>query len=101
MAATKANATAIQELGMQLGVVHHELVACAALKPIVDDIRYSQLTKIWDNIKKVEAKSLADFSTVNDGVNWLDSKFMDGLDMVNICVDELLLAQKSPPRSSK
>ncbi len=96
-AATKANATAIQELGTQLGVVHHELVACAALKPIVDDIRYSQLTKIRDNIKKVEAKSSADFSAVNDGVNWLDSKFMDGLDMVNICVDKLLSTQKSPP----
>ena len=45
-AATKANATAIQELGMQLGVVCHDLVACAALKPIVDEIRYSQLPKI-------------------------------------------------------
>jgi hypothetical protein len=40
-AATKANATAIQELGTQLGVVCHKLVACAALKPIVDDIRYN------------------------------------------------------------
>jgi hypothetical protein len=45
-AATKANATAIQELGMQLSVVRHELVACAVLKPIVDDLKYSQLTKI-------------------------------------------------------
>jgi hypothetical protein len=38
-AATKANVTAIQDLGMQLGAVHHDLVACAALKPIVDEIR--------------------------------------------------------------
>jgi hypothetical protein len=95
--ATKANTTAIQELGMQLGVVHHNLVACAALKPIVDDIRYSQLPKIRDNIKKVDTKSLADFSTVTDDVHRLESKFMDSLDMVNTCVDELLHAQKSPP----
>jgi hypothetical protein len=96
-AATKANATAIQELGMQLGVVCHDLVACAALKPIVDEIRYSQLPKIWDNIKKVDTKSSADFSTVNDDVHRLKSKFMDGLDMVNTRVDKLLRAQKSPP----
>jgi hypothetical protein len=96
-AATKENATAIQELGMQLGVVRHELVVCAALKPIVDDIRYSQLTKIRDNIKKVDTKSSADFSTVTDDVHRLDSKLMDGLDMVNTRVDELLCAQKSPP----
>jgi hypothetical protein len=70
------------------------------LKPIVDDIRYSQLPKIWDNIKKVETKSSADFSTVNDDVHWLESKFMDGLDMVNTCVDELLCAQKPPPQPS-
>ncbi len=99
-AATKANATAIQELGTQLGVVRHDLVACAVLKPIVDDIRYSQLLKIWDNIKKVETKSSADFSTVNDDVHRLESKFMDGLDMVNTRVDELLRAQKSPPQPS-
>jgi hypothetical protein len=96
-AATKANATGIQELGMQLGVVHHDLVACAALKPIMDEIRYSQLLKIWNNIKKVDTKSLADFSTVNDDVHRLESKFMDGLDMVNTHVDKLLHAQKSPP----
>jgi hypothetical protein len=97
MAATKANATAIQELGMQLGVVRHDLVACAALKPIMDKIRYSQLPKIRDNIKKVDTKSSLDFSTVNDDVHWHESKFMDGLDMVNTRVDELLRAQKSPP----
>jgi hypothetical protein len=96
-AATKANATAIQELGTQLGVVHHDLVVCAALKPIVDEIRYSQLPKIQDNIKKVDTKSLVDFSMVNDDVHWLESKFKDGLDMVNTRVDELLCAQKSPP----
>jgi hypothetical protein len=96
-AATKANATAIQELGMQLRVVRHNLVACAALKPIVDDIRHSQPPRIWDNIKKVDTKSLADFSMVTDDVHWLESKFMDGLDMVNTRVDELLCAQKSPP----
>jgi hypothetical protein len=96
-AATKANATAIQELGTQLGVVHHNLVACAALKPIVDDIRYSQLPKIRDNIKKVDTKSLADFSTVTDDLHRLKSKFIDGLDMVNTRVDKLLCAQKSPP----
>jgi hypothetical protein len=33
-------------------------------------------------------------------VHWLKSKFMDGLDMVNTRVDELLRAQKSPPQSS-
>ncbi len=95
--ATKANATAIQELGMQLGVVRHDLVACAALKSIVDDIRYSQLPKIWDNIKKADTKCSADFSTVTDDVHRLESKFMDGLDMVSTRVDELLRAQKSPP----
>ena len=96
-AATKANATAIQELGTQLGVVCHNLVACAALKSIVDDIRYSQLPKIRDNIKTVHTKSSADFSMVNDDVHRIESKFMDGLDMVNTCVDELLCTQKPPP----
>ncbi len=66
----------------------------------MDEIRYSQLPKIWDNIKKVDTKSLADFSMVNDDMHWLESKFMDGLDIVNTCVDELLCAKKSPPQPS-
>ena len=66
----------------------------------MDEIRYSQLPKIWDNIKKVDTKRSADFSTVNDDVHRLKSKFMDGLDMVNTRVDELLCAQISPPRPS-
>ncbi len=48
----------------------------------------------------MDTKSSADFSTVTDGVHWLDSKFMDGLDMVNTCVDKLYHTQKSPPRLS-
>jgi hypothetical protein len=98
--ATKANASAIQELGTQLGAVRQELTACAALKPIVDDIRYSQLPKIRDNIKKVETKCTTELSAVSVGVHQLDAKFMEGLDMVNIRMDEMLRANTLPSRGS-
>ncbi len=48
----------------------------------------------------MDTKSSADFSTVNDDVYRLESKFMDGLDMVNTRMDELLCTQKSPPQPS-
>jgi hypothetical protein len=87
--ATKANAAGIQELGVQLGVVWQEVGACAVLKPIVDDIRYCQLSKICEDIERVDT-----------GVTWLDTKFSEGLDMVNIRVDKLISAHASPPQDS-
>lgn len=88
-AAMTANASALAEL-------RQGLTACAAVKPIVDDIRYSQLPKIWDSIKKVEAECAKDVATVTAGVHALDTKFMDGLDMVNIRVDEMLRSHTPP-----
>ena len=54
-----------------------------ALKAVVDDLKTRQLTKIREDVKRVE-------STCSAAVSALDNKYMEGLDMVNIRVDELL-----------
>jgi hypothetical protein len=59
--AMTANASALAEL-------RQGLTACVAVKPIVDDLRYSQLPKIRDSIKKVEADCVKEVATVTANV---------------------------------
>lgn len=104
MAATRVNVMAIEDLGSQLGLVCQEVVACGALKPIVDKIWHNQLANIPDTIKWMKSKFSADIISVvldgvacldrkstreiSDGVNYLDTKFTEGLDMVNIRINK-------------
>ena len=62
----------------------------AALKPIVVSVRYGQLGAIRENIRWVELKSGADYTLVSDGITRLETMFFEGLDKVNIRVDDLL-----------
>ena len=73
-------AKAIEEL-------RQEIVGCVAVKNTVDDIKTRQLTQIRESIKRVEHAGLTDITA---RYNTLDTKFTEGLDMVNIRVDEIL-----------
>ena len=57
-----------QDLDRHVGEVHQELDTYAALKPILDNVRYSQLAAIRDHVRQEETKSGADYTMVSDGV---------------------------------
>ena len=67
----------------------------AALKPIVDSVWYGQLGAIRENVRQVESKSGADYTMVSDGVTRLKKMFFEGLDKVNIRVDDLIRTHPS------
>ena len=69
----------------------------AALKPIVNSVRYDQLGAIREHIRRVELKSGAAYTVVSDSITWLKTMFFEGLDKVNIRVDDLLCTPPSHP----
>ena len=90
MASSAKNTQAIQEL-------RQEIDGCVAVRTTVDDIKTRQLTQIRESIKRVETTSLADMAT---RYNTLDTKFSEGLDMVNIRVDDILRASIPPTKAT-
>jgi hypothetical protein len=56
----------------------------------VDNVWYSQLGTIREHIWRVESKSGVDYTLVSNGVTRLETMFCNGLDKVNIRVDDLL-----------
>ena len=87
MAASEENTSAIHALCQ-------EMARCTELKAVVDDLKTRQLNNIRENVKRVEATCSA---AVSDAYNALDTKFTEGLDMVNIRVNDLLRAKVSTP----
>ena len=67
------------------------------VRTTVDNIKMRQLTQIWESIKRVETTSLAEMATC---YNTLDTKFSEGLDMVNIGVDDILCASIPPTKAT-
>jgi hypothetical protein len=88
--------TVYHEFDQHVGEVFQELDTFAALKLIIDNVRYSQLSAIRDHIRRVELKSGADYTLVSDGVTRLETMFFEGLDKVNIRVDDILHVHPSP-----
>ena len=90
MASSAKNTQAIQEL-------RQEIDGCVAVRTTVDDIKTRQLTQIRESIKRVETTGLTDIAT---RYNTLDMKFSEGLDMVNIRVDDILRASIPPMKAT-
>jgi hypothetical protein len=69
-----------------LVALEHKVGDLKDIRPVLDDLRYRQLTKIRGDICKVE-----------EGIAGLDSKFSQGLNEVNLRVDGILTRLASPP----
>jgi hypothetical protein len=79
----------LQRLPMQLNnrlvAVEHAVGALQDVRPVLDDLRHRQLTKIWGDIGKVQ-----------EGIEELKPEFCQGLDDVNLRVDDILTRMGKP-----
>jgi hypothetical protein len=69
-----------------LVALEHEVGDLKDIRPVLDNLHYRQLTKIRGEIGKVE-----------EGIGGLDPKFSQGLDEVNLRVDDILTQLALPP----
>ncbi len=86
LAATKKNTSAIAAQENRLLQVEETITACKDMRQMLDNVRHHQL----NNIR-------GDIAMVKDGVHWLEEKFMEGLDNVNIRVDGVIKQNKMTP----
>jgi hypothetical protein len=79
----------LQRLPMQLNnhlvAVEHVVGALQDVRPVLGDLRHRQLTKIWGDIGKVQ-----------EGIEELKPDFCQGLDDMNLRVDDILTRMGKP-----
>jgi hypothetical protein len=74
------------ETDEHLVALEHKVGDLKDIRPVLDDLRYQQLTKIRGDIGKVE-----------EGIAGLDPKFSQCLDEVSLRVDDILTRLALPP----